>query len=76
MTHTCESMLELHAVIAEMYLKSYHGLFSYVKDTKKMGENLSFHIGEYLLNSLYILNETLCKSQHVQTAKNRSEKLW
>lgn len=50
-------MLELHAAIAEMYLKSYHGLFSNVKNTNKMGENLSFHIWEYLLNSLYILNE-------------------
>lgn len=28
-----------------------------MKDTNKMGENLSFHIWEYLPNSFYILNE-------------------
>lgn len=31
-----------------------HGLLSNVKDTNKMSENLSFHIWEYLLNSLYM----------------------
>lgn len=42
MTHTSQSMLELCSANAEMHLKSYHALFSNVKDTNKMGENLEF----------------------------------
>lgn len=54
MTHTCESMLELHAAIAEMYLKSYHGLFSNVKNTNKMGEKSEFsHLGIFTEQFVY-----------------------
>lgn len=68
-------MLELYAAIAEMYPKSHHGLFSNVKDTNKMSENLEFlHLGIFTEQFVYP-EWTLCKSQHVQTAKNRSEKL-
>lgn len=47
-------MLELHAAIGEMDLKSYHGLFSNEKDTNKTGEKSEFlHLGIFTEQFVY-----------------------